>query len=218
MKTIRKGFTLVELMTVIAIMAILSGILMNVAIGAIRSSRTKRTEAMRVMLESAIATYYAQEGKWPAEIETKADNNESAVLTDDAAQKVFREIVKISAGKKGQANPLVDPNGLFVARTGVKDAKGYGLSYSDARAGDGNRRQKIGVDQMVFGYQGKKSGRFRRFRIIYHSQSDAVEVSICCEHCIQCELGKITCKDPPTVGGFPNPDKCKYCHLPEDDK
>lgn len=218
MKTIRRGFTLVELMTVIAIMAILSGILLNVAIGAIRSSRVKRTEAMRVMLESAIATYYAQEGKWPAEIETKAQNSESAVLTDDAAQKVFREIVRISAGQKGNSNPLVDPNGLFVARSGVKDGKGYGLTYPDARAGDGSRRQKIGIDQMVFGYQGKKTGKFRRLRIIYHAQSDTVEVSICCEHCIQCKLGELTCKDPPTVDGFPNKKKCKYCHLPEDDK
>lgn len=223
MKRFNRAFTLVELMMVITIIAILAGVLMSVSLGAIRSARSRRTAAMKMMLSTAISTYYAQEGKWPGQLETLAKEGRSEVLKDDAAQAVFQEIVKISTGKSGTVNPLIDPTGLFVARKGIKDGKGYGLPYSEARRGDkdGKRaggvqmRQAIGVEQMAFGFQGKMTGKFRRFRLIYHAQADSVEVSKCCEHCIQCEGGEITCKAPYFLGGKVNPDACPHCHKVE---
>ena len=218
MKRFERAFTLVELMMVITIIAILSGVLISVSLGSIRAARSKRTEATQKMFDTAIATYYAQEGKWPQEIETKANNDVSAVLVGDSAQGVLGEIVKRSSGKKGTIQPLLDPTGLFVARKGIKDGIGYGLSFNDARAGDGGHRQKIGVEQMVFGFQGRMSGKFRRFNLIYHAESDSVEVSKCCEHCIQCEKDSSsgmekTCKAPyKDAFGNENPKACPYCH------
>lgn len=204
----RRGFTIVELMMVVAIIGVLMGIVMSIATGAIRSARTKRTEVMRAMLESAIATYYAQDpnGKWPDQIDTFAKNGESAVLSESAAQEVFRKIVKRSTGRDGNISPLIDPTGLFVARSGIRDGKGGGFGYDEARRGDGRNRQPIGPDQMVFGYQGKLTGRFHRFNIIYHAQSDSVKVTTCCADCA-------------TTGGCRHPadsdNPCPTCHANE---
>lgn len=203
----RRAFTIVELLMVIAIIGVLSGIVMSIATGALRSARSRRTETMRVLWESAIATYYAQNsaGKWPDEIDALAKDGRSGVLSESDAQKVFRKIVKRSVGKDG-FSPLIDPTGLFVARSGIKDGKGTGLNYDEARHGDGKRRQAIGPDQMDFGYQGKISGRFHRFNIIYHAQSDSVKVTTCCHDCAKTD----GCKRPASGD---NP--CPICHANE---
>ena len=216
----KKAFTLVEMLLVIAIIGVLAGIVMTAVLGSLRSARTQRAKAGCTLLENAIATAYAQDskGEWPAEIEAFANQGKSAVLSDDAAQSVFREIVKKSIGKQGSVNPLIDPTGLFVARKGIQDGKGYGLPYNEARRGGKKgklfgsvqQRQAIGVDQMVFGYQGRATGKFRRFTLIFYAETDSVKVSTCCHQCATANQNEIPdkakCKNP----------KCPYCHRIED--
>lgn len=199
----RKGFTLIELLLVVAILSVLLGIVVKVSTGALRSARTRRTEAMRVTLENAIATAYAQssDGKWLPEIEAMASARQSGVLSEEAAQNVFRAIVKRSVGLSGAMNPLVDPNGLFVARKGIANGKGNGYGYADARQGDGKRRQGIGPDQMNFGFQGVNSGKFWKFNIIYNDKSDSVKVTTCCPNCASVDGCKYRYGEP-----------CPYCH------
>lgn len=206
----RKGFTIVELLMVVAIIGVLTGIVITIATGALQSARSKRAEAMRAMLENAIATAYAQDsnGKWISEIEAVAESRKSVVLSEDAAQAVFREVVKRSVGLSGAMNPLIDPTGLFVSRKGIRDGKGAGYGYTDARQGDGKGRQGIGPDQMVFGYQGRSTGKFRRFNIIYHAQSDSINVTRCCKEC----AGVNGCRHP--VDDKDN-NPCPYCHKVE---
>jgi len=198
----RRGFTIVELMMVIGVIAVLMTIVTTTAMSSMRGSRDKMAEAMRVALQAAITTYQAQDsaGKWPSEIETYAENAESAVLSESDSQKVFQKVVQMSIGQGEKYIPLIDPHGLFVAPYGVEDGKGSGRSFSSARQGDG-RRQKLPVAQMAFGYQGKMTGRFHRFNIIYHAQTDSIEVSKCCQNCI-------------SVSGCRN-HNCPTCHAPE---
>ena len=59
----RKGFTIVEMLAVIGVIAVLLSIIVTAASGVLKSSRSKRAEVMRNSLEQAIAAYYAQEGK-----------------------------------------------------------------------------------------------------------------------------------------------------------
>ena len=98
------------------------------------------------------------------------------------------------------ALPLIDPHGLFVAPAGAQDGRAKGLRYDDARHGDGHRRRKFGISQLLFGWQGKVSGKFHRFNIIYHAETDSVTVHTCCTHCLNERTG--SCGNS----------KCRYCH------
>ena len=204
----KKGFTIIELLMVIAIIAVLATIVTTASVATLRSSRAKRREAMRISLEAAIATYHAQDAseKWPSAIESLAQSGDSGVLSESQAQDVFREIVRKSIGASGAKNPLIDPGGLFVAASGAVDGKSSGVGFADALHG-GSHRRKIGVSQMEFGYQGRKSGRFRRFNVIYHAETDSVKVSTCCHEC----CGVNGCKR----NGSGNNRRCS-CH--EDDE
>ena len=188
----RRGFTIVELMMVIGVIAVLMTIVTTTAMSSMRGSREKRTEAMKVALQAAIVAYQARdsEGKWPRPINDLADQAETGVLSENDAQTVFRMVVQKS---------LVDPNGLFVAPSGVLDGKGSGRSFADATNGKPPRRQGIAVSSMVFGYQGKITGKFHRFNIVYHAETDSVTVS---EHCHNCL----------TSSGGCNNSSCETCH------
>lgn len=200
----RRGFTLVELMMVIAVIAVLMTIVTTASLGAIRSSRSKRADAMLIALQASIATYRAANsaGEWPGALENYAENAESAVLSESDAQNVFRIIVQKSTGKNGTILPLIDPHGLFVAPEGVEDGKGTGLSYDEAIRQD-SRHQKLTTDRMVFGYQGVKTGKFHRFNIVYHAETDMVTVHKCCHECL---TKNGTC----SKNGQNN--KCEKCH------
>ena len=175
----RKAFTIVELMVVVAVIAVLMTIVTTASMNAIRSSRDQRREAMRVALQAAIATYQASNsnGDWPGALKNAAENGKTVVLGEEEAQNVFRIIVQKSTGESGTPLPLIDPHALFVAPSGAIDGKSAGMSYDEARHGDAHRRRKIPVSQMVFGYQIKDSGKFHRYNIIYHGETDSVEVS-----------------------------------------
>ena len=196
----RKAFTIVELMVVMGVIAVLMTIVTTASMNSIRSSRERRQEAMRVAFQAAIATYQASNsnGDWPGALKSAAENGRTVVLSEAEAQNVFRIIVQKSTGESGTPLPLIDPHALFVAPNGAVDGKSSGLSYDDARHGDAHRRRKIPVAQMLFGYQGKNSGKFYRFNIVYHAETDSVTVSACCEKC----LSKDGCRNS----------KCQYCH------
>lgn len=175
----KKAFTIVELMLVVAVIAVLMTIITTASMNAIRSSRERRRDAMRVALQASIATYQASnsEGDWPGAIKNAAENGRTVVLSEEESQNVFRIIVQKSTGESGSPLPLIDPHALFVAPSGANDGRSSGMSYDSARRGDAHRRRKIPVSQMVFGYQLKDTGRFHRFNIIYHAETDSVEVS-----------------------------------------
>jgi prepilin-type N-terminal cleavage/methylation domain-containing protein len=195
----KKGFTIVELMAVAAILVILMSIVVVSASGAMKSSREKRAAAMQSALNQGLAAYYAQEGKWPSVIETKVDQIEdtytfSATETDQ----IFREVVGKGFGKgSGIRSMLVDASALFVADANkIKNSgrgcmdnhkdqseSGYcgnqncirGIDFSEAVKKDS--KYKIPFAQMAFGYPGKVNGRFRRFWIKYNSRTDSCTVT-----------------------------------------
>ena len=91
----RRGFTLVEMLIVIAVIGVLGGIITTAAVGAIKNGRSKRADAMCVALEQGIAAYYAQEGKWPEAIENRASSMTEATYTfsQDEADSIFQDVV-----------------------------------------------------------------------------------------------------------------------------
>ena len=91
----KKGFTIVELLVVIGVLAVLMTIVVVAASGVQKGGREKRASAMRSALEQAIAAYYAQEGKWPAAIENQTSSMTDEKYTFDASatDAIFRETV-----------------------------------------------------------------------------------------------------------------------------
>lgn len=204
----KRGFTIVELMMVIAVIAILAGIITMGVSGMFRSARAKRAEAMARVLQSGLETYYAQYGKWPASIKSHENDDEDSVELDNSSGKAasahgrspetdsaFQEIVKRSILSNGK--PVLDPSGLFVAESANEyccdnhhhqeksQAYGFCTRKSCLRGRDFTEavkntkdRAKISPDRMVFGYQGPNNGYFCRYRIIFHPKTDSVEVKM----------------------------------------
>lgn len=199
MRRAKRGFTIVELLVVIAVIGILLGIVSTAAVGAVRNGRAKRAEAMCSVLNQAIAAYYAQKGEWPAAIEKYAKDmgdKEKVTLSPDDTDQVFREIVRKSVGS-GATLQLVDAHALFVIDKSKLRNSGEGcydnhsesafdsycgnkgcangLDFATATRAGG--KKKISVDNMSFGYQGTKAAKFCRFWITYNGRTDAVTVS-----------------------------------------
>ena len=200
----KKAFTIIELMLVIAVIAILMTIVTVTASNAIKSARSKRREAMQTAFQAAIATFQASnsQGKWPGALDSISENGRSAVLSESEAQNVFRIIVQKSAGENGTALPLIDPHALFVAPQGAQAGRSLGMSYDAARHGDEHSRRRLSVAQMLFGYEGRSSGRFHPFNIVYHAETDSVTVHDCCDRCL-------------TINGCRDA-KCPHCRHQEE--
>ncbi len=181
----KKGFTIVEMLTVIAILGILVGIVTTASGAAIRQARFKRTQAMMAVLQTGLETYYAQKREWPGALRTWSENGPSTpygrkarvdYLSDTEADLVFQEIVKETV----KGSPMLDVTGLFVCRssaagTGSSVAKARGMDFREARAKNG-KRESLSIQQMAFGYAERSSGMFRRFVVRYNFDTDTIAV------------------------------------------
>ena len=67
----RRGFTLMELLTVIAIISLLVAILMPATLALRRRARETQAASERTALKAAILTYYSDTGLWPVDNQTQ---------------------------------------------------------------------------------------------------------------------------------------------------
>lgn len=125
----QRGFTIIELMVVIAIIAILAGAITMGVNGMFYKSRMGRALAIRSLLQSGIETYYAKEGEWPGNLENIAkskepdDGKDYIELSNSQADSCFRKIVDVSWGQS--ATPVLDPSGLYIIdKSSLKDDEG----------------------------------------------------------------------------------------------
>ena len=196
----KRGFTLVEMLVVIAVISVLVGITVVALKGVLASARSKRCESMKVVLAQGISTYYAQEGEWPEVIEQalkKQNANEKSIeITNGDADKLFREVVGKAFGKSGTKSMLLDATGLYVCeanRCGNENrgcfgnhnnpsldsyckGKGcrMGIEFPEAVKKGGKRH--IPLANMAFGYPDPDTDMFHRFKVIYNTRTDSVTV------------------------------------------
>lgn len=199
----RNGFTIIEMLVVIAVLSVLLGIVGTAASAAVRNARVKRADAMKRAWQGAITSYYAQKGEWPGALEGIAKSSSKTIvdLSDGELNQVFQAIARESMEK---ANPLIDVSALYVCRNssvkGCNDLHGESRPHNELDeefhpnssctknhfCGNLNcaggldftkaRASGVGVGAMAFGYPGKYHGKFRRYYIRYNTQTDSVMV------------------------------------------
>ena len=74
MKT-KMGFTLIELMMVVLVMALIATLATGAAMKAMELARKRQVESMRVALQGALVNYRATEERWPLTLEPPAGSN-----------------------------------------------------------------------------------------------------------------------------------------------
>ncbi|MDK4613424.1 pilin [Kingella kingae] len=95
MKTMQKGFTLIELMIVIAIIGILAAIALPAYQDYTKRSRVSEGLSLAGGAKSALTEYYASNNKWPA------SNAEAGIATDTAIKGNAVKSVTVTADGSG---------------------------------------------------------------------------------------------------------------------
>lgn len=182
----KKGFTIVELLMVVGIIAVLLGIVTTVASSSIKSSRRQKAEALCAMVQAGLATYYAQEGRWPVDVcnnpsprknkegPDKTDDPNKIVLKGSEVRKAVYELVRMTKLNR----PMMDVSGLFVSRQeGRYGQPCHGLDFMSAVRGTRESSKKMTSSEMYFGYPEEGSGFFRHFKMVYSIPADTITVS-----------------------------------------
>jgi prepilin-type N-terminal cleavage/methylation domain-containing protein len=188
MKT--RGFTIVELVMVIGIIAVLITMVTTAASQSVRAARDSRASAMCEIIETGLATYYAQKGEWPGSVGSKIANGSLGTRSNelgaddqnDSDQYVLngsevRDMIKAMVDECKKGNPVIDLSGLYVSRnSGEIGQKSGGLDFISAIHGTKETARKMKTAEMYYGYQ-NSNGYFRRFNIIYSIPTDKMMVS-----------------------------------------
>jgi prepilin-type N-terminal cleavage/methylation domain-containing protein len=180
----KKGFTIVELLMVIGIIAVLMGIVTTAASQSIRASRLRRADALCTLVQAGLAAYYAQYDEWPIDLAGKTGSNDEGVNNNTDANiyvlqgSEVRQMVKALVEEAKKGNPVMDISQLYVSRSpGRPGDNVYGEDFMDAVRSTKDSPGRMKVAEMYFGYPEKKSGYFRSFRIIYSKgASDSLTV------------------------------------------
>ena len=193
----KRGFTIVELMMVIGIIAVLMGVITTAASSSIKSSRGRKADVLCQLVQAGLATYYEQKGEWPVTISTSGNQEESAGGSRDPDSieltgPQVRQCVKALVDEAKRNNPMMDISGLFVSREpgelsgssvgqkgqnagSVKPA--MGLDFMQAIRGTKKSQKKMKTGEMYFGYPDPETGYFLRFKMVYSVPGDTITVS-----------------------------------------
>lgn len=187
----KTGFTIVEMLMVVAVLAILMGIVTTAATAAIRHSRGRKAEAVKAVIQNGIATYRSQRDVWPPKggiLDKWSDDGLSgnqnngvssgrqvAFLSASQYDDMMYELARVSVGQSG-ASPVMDVMGIAVARRSVADSgKGRGQEFREAIKKNKKHGETLKLKEMAFGYITEK-GLFRRFIVQYNVGGDSVAV------------------------------------------
>ncbi len=187
----KRGFTIIELVLVVGILAVLMTMVTTAASQSVKASREKRTAALTSVVQTGLATYYAQKGEWPGSVGQKIangtlkgnSNKEGANNQTDEDLYVLdgaevRDMIKDMVDEAKKGNPVMDLSGLFVSRnSGETGQKGLGLDFITAIHGTKETARKMKTAEMYYGYPCPDTGYFRRFKIVYSIPTDQMTVS-----------------------------------------
>ncbi len=174
----RNGFTIVEMLMVLGVIAVLLGLVSSAAVTAIRHARERKAAASLEVIQTGIATYRAQKGEWPGPLKGYSENGvpgngHNYTLNDAEYDQVLDDVVEESV-KNSSGNPMMDVSGIIVAPRSGNGS--WGIEFREAVKKERRHGGSIKVSNMAFGYL-NGSKKFSRFKITYNPDSDHVTVS-----------------------------------------
>lgn len=163
----RAGFTLIELMAVMVIIALIASITMASVQHLIRTSRKRRYEVTCLTLETALARYRHEYNAWPVD----SPSGSSYSVGGEDNKTVFGKLRDSNSAQS--ANPkgirFLDETTLYTTvKNGTEDER---MILSTARAKSGNAN----VDLPLV-YRDPKSGDTRYFQVTFDFNDDTVDV------------------------------------------
>ena len=175
----KRGFTIIELLMVIAILAVLLGIITTAATASIRQSRSRQTLAMKQTLQNGIAAYRTRSDEWPKKLEDWADGtgNKGKVgyLSNSDYDQVVQEVLKRSMGKYAR-NRVMDPVGLAVIPASESDGKIGCMDFRTVTTKNNKHAKLMEYNEMTVVYPRTDTGKAYRYIIEYNTESDEVTV------------------------------------------
>lgn len=192
----KKGFTIVELLMVIAVIAVLLGIVTAAATASIRQARGRRTSAMKQTLQAGIVSYRQLKDEWPGKLEDLAEQSHNGTLgylRNSDYDKVVQELLKLSAGKSAR-NRVLDPVGLLVMNASAQDGVSGGMDYRAVATKNHKYAKRMSATEMTVVYPRQEDGKAYRYVIEYNAESDSVSVMTQSEY--NQKIGKLTGRSP----------------------
>ena len=174
----KRGFTIIELLMVVAILAVLLGIVTTAATASIRQARERRTQAMKQTLQNGIAAYRVRKDKWPEKLEKWADQEHDGTLgylSRSDYDKVIQEILRVSTGRNAK-NRVLDPVGLAVIPASESDGKIGCMDFRTVTTKNNKHAKRMEYNEMTVVYPRTDTGRAYRYVIEYNAESDEVTV------------------------------------------
>ena len=165
-----KGFTLIELMMVIVVLALIMSLAIGAAVKSVSAGRELRADAMRDGLKSALVDYYAKEGKWPCAL--PPDNNTSQFSTFDTVEKNTRVFSRVIS------------KGIYLDNSAFLTVVGGAQGSENARVLKGGHRlslreakEKYPGGDFPLGYPNPKDQtEFLVYKVTFNLTTDSVSV------------------------------------------
>ena len=160
--TRRRGFTIIELLVVISIMAVIATLATGAAIKSIKQNRNKRIDVTAKSLELALMNYRALHGQWPFEIEAMEDDGKlKGQFYWFHGKENYKAFEKILSGIR-KKEVLLDVSALLTKANGSRMTVQKALEQNK-----GN---------IPIGYADPDSDQLLFFCILYRKDTDSVKV------------------------------------------
>lgn len=159
-KNAKKGFTIVEMLVVVAVMAMIATLATGAVMKSMRTMREKKLNAMISGLQMALDNYRAQQNEWPFEIsELKRVNNSQTLYRAEGENNVvvFRKMFK-------SKNTYIDPSAILTRVGGSRMSVRQALEQ--------------GKTDLPLGYpEPSNTSEFKFFTVEYNLATDSVKVN-----------------------------------------
>lgn len=157
----RLGFTIIEILIVVSIIAVIATLGTGAAIRSVKQSRSRRIQATRQMLELGLNNYRALHGEWPESFGVLSTDGKYRETTGVGNARIFEKVFRDVKSNRS----LIDTSVIFT------------------RTGQGRMTVKQalerGISEIPVGYPDPENpDKFCYFKVRYNCMTDHVEVHL----------------------------------------